>query len=590
VKLVGDRSSPERGLILAWRFELPVILLVAALLYSPSLGSGFVYDDHWTVVHNPFLLDVHNAAQLFDGRAYRAGVPDAWRPTMVLSQMADVHLFDHRPAGHHLHSLLWHLVAVLLVAVLALRLSSSPPMASVAALLFAVHPIHVEAVAAINYREDLLATCFCLAALILSLKPTTDEKHPWRSIASAGLLLLGLLAKETAAVAPLLLLAVRRAQGASWRAALRSAVPLGAALAVFALFRLASLGSLNPYPGAGVAPPPTSAWTHAASSLVALAATIGRILLPAGFSAEYPARPTTVAPIAASAGVVLALVYVGWRWSRPARAADQRLATPGPSTLVGLGIVFFLVGWLPTSGLVPMPNREADRFAYLPSVGFCIALAPLFLGQFVRVWRLLGLAVLLICYAASAVLAQRMWRNDLTLWSAALRRAPSSARAWSGLASALRRSGQLPPALEAAERAVELGPSSAEAHLILANALTEARRYAEAEEHFAKAAAASPQQPAHLYAGWGLSVFRRGDHARAAELLLRATTLPPPFAGAWANLAEVEVARGHCEDAARAAAEAGRLDPPGRSRHLLLLRPCEHGMAGSVPPAKSPAR
>ena len=113
-------------------------------------------------MHNSVIRSFSALPDLLTGKAVREGVPDGWRPLMVFSLMLDYRLFGGGATGYHLHSVLWHLGCVILVFVAVRRWFGEGPLALATAVLFAIHPIHVEPVSAINYREDLLAAFFHL--------------------------------------------------------------------------------------------------------------------------------------------------------------------------------------------------------------------------------------------------------------------------------------------------------------------------------------------------------------------------------------------------------------------------------------------
>jgi hypothetical protein len=142
-----------------------ILALLVALFQGSALTGGFVYDDHWTIVDNDFLQSPAHVTRLLSAAPARAGVPDAGRPTLLASELLDRALWGLSPLGHHLQSLLWHLAIAILFFVALARLTRDPPLALLSAALFAVQPLGVEAVAAINYREDLLSTFFTLASL-----------------------------------------------------------------------------------------------------------------------------------------------------------------------------------------------------------------------------------------------------------------------------------------------------------------------------------------------------------------------------------------------------------------------------------------
>lgn len=558
----------------------PAIALLCLLTLSGYVGllrAGFVYDDAWTIQHNSAIRSFDRVPDLFDGSAMADRVPDAWRPLMVISQMLDYRLFGLEPIGYHLHSLLWHLGCVLMVWLIIRRLFRRPALALTTAALFAIHPVHVEAVSAINYREDLLAGFFGLAALVVLLAPlpggrsgrisgSEDLFRPtgrW-TIAAAGLLAVGLLGKATVVVLPMLYVVLRlgvvmdgpgRAPVGRWlRAALPGMLALGAAVALFAAWRLASAGEIVPYPATAVTDVP---WpTHAE----AFFRTVSQLLVPLGLSPEYiqPARPwTSAAAIASLLGILTLVIATCWAFARGA-------------TVEAIGLAWLLIAWIPTSGLLPLPNLRADRYAYLPSIGCCLLCAGL-LGRIGRpALRWAAVLSVLGLFLVATVAQVGVWRSDATVWARAVAIAPGSGRAWAGLARARAAAGRLADAERAAQRGLGLSPSSGTLHLVFANILARRGKLESAMEHYARAEQLAVRHPGHLYASWGWALFLAGDSAAAEQKLRAAVAGSPDLAQAHANLARLLIKSGRVDEARRALQRAVRLDPERSSWRQML--------------------
>lgn len=565
----------ELGAQLSRRWTAVAVLCLLTLsCFVWSLGAGFVYDDAWTIQHNSAIRSFDALPDLFDGSAVARRVPDAWRPLMVASQMLDYRLFGLRPLGYHLHSVLWHLACVLMVWLLIRRLFRLPRLALTAAALFAVHPIHVEAVAAINYREDLMAAAFGLAALVLLLRPLGEEASAaapgpspkevvrplgWTTAAAAALLVVGLLAKATVVVMPLLFVALRLAlppRGSRLRAALPGAIALSAAVAAFVCWRLVSAGTLDPYHGHNIS---TTAdrlaglgWlAHAEASL----RTLLQLLIPAGLSPEYdqPARAWSSWPVVATLLGLLALVV----------ATQQAFARK--AIVEATGLAWLLIAWIPTSGLFPLPNLRADRYAYLPSVGCCLLLAGL-IGRIPRPGLRGVVAALAVGLLAATTVAQvRVWRSDWTVWRRATAVAPRSGRAWTGLARAQVAVGQLGTAEASARRAVALAPGSGTSQLVLANILARQKKLRAACQHYALAEQLTVRHPGHLYTSWGWALFLLGDGPAAQQKLRLAIARLPGLARAHINLSRVLMKAGRIAEARAALQRAVELAPERRA-------------------------
>jgi tetratricopeptide (TPR) repeat protein len=518
--------------------------------YLGVLRAGFVYDDVWTIEHNAAIRSFARVPALLRGELVRTQTPDAWRPLVVISHMLDYRLFGLRPLGYHLHSLAWHLGCVLLGFALARRLLGRPALALTAAALFAVHPLHVEAVAAVNFREDLIAACLALAALlVLAPAPDAGERPRgalWRLPAAAAFALLALAAKETAIVLPLLqlVLALLVPSRGALRRALPGAAALGVAVGLYLLWRLHA-GGLSPYPEELASLP----WPTSAEGTLR---TLAQLVVPLGLSPEYeqPARAwLSLAGLASVLGLLAILLASVWAHARGA-------------AVEAVGLLWLLLAWLPTSGLLgALPNVRADRYAYLPSLGACLAAAALLERLRAPRARLAATGLAIAPLLVVSWLQVEVWRSERSLWQRAVATAPASARAWAGLARAQAAAGELAAAGSSAERALRLAPASGDVHLVLANVRARERRFADALPRYARAAELPIRHPGHLYTSWGLALFLAGRPDAAERTLRTAVARAPELAEAHAQLARVLAARGRHEEARAARARAVELAP-----------------------------
>jgi len=202
----GGRRAPPDGR----RLRLPWALLLlgaCALAYANGLTGAFTYDDKAIVRDNVRLRSPERVVDLFTTQYFGGppGTGTAYRPLLLLTFAAQWWIHGGDPVPFHAVNLLWHAAATLLLAALLLRLAPAP-VAVGAALLFAVHPVHVEAVTSIVGRGETLAATLVLGCLLCALRFVDREPRRWWAYAGALLLyFLGNLTKESAAIAPALL-------------------------------------------------------------------------------------------------------------------------------------------------------------------------------------------------------------------------------------------------------------------------------------------------------------------------------------------------------------------------------------------------
>jgi len=215
---MAGASQPGRAIPPPGAAPRPVVwhlLVVGALalgLYASTLGAGFVWDDEEIVVRNPLITSLGNLPAIFRTHAFAkvsAAAPghdlEYWRPVWVSTLALDHALWGLKPLGYHLTNVLLHVATSLAVYLLVLALARGATIALVAALLFAAHPVHAEAVAWVSGRNDLLVTLFTTVAFAGYLRVRSGG-GPWTGAVTIAAYVMGLLSKESAAVLPALAL------------------------------------------------------------------------------------------------------------------------------------------------------------------------------------------------------------------------------------------------------------------------------------------------------------------------------------------------------------------------------------------------
>lgn len=431
---------------------------LAAAVGAPALLNGFVYDDVMIVRDNPA---VH-------ALSLQPWVASYW-PVGGLYRPLTIQLFQLQWLAGGGSPLLFHAVSLLLAALVAwcawrlFRHWLPEGAALAAACLFAVHPVHVEAVANVVGQSELLVALLALAAVerFLAWRDEGRLDLPRRA-ALVALTLLGILSKETGFVIPVLILAAHlspsapRHLGTSARRHVGTTFALLlATIAAALLLRLIILSSLS-----GETPSAAFNGVPVGTRLAGMLQVVpewGRLLVwPAHLQAEYgPPDLAMDAPFGLRhlAGLGLIAGFLGllaWSWRRVSAAA--------------FGLLWTAIALAPVSNLLaPTGIVLAERTLFLPSVGFVLALVSLgtsalqhpgapALGYFGRVafLALLGLAAL------RSVTRAPVWRSEEVFYPAMVRDAPGSYRAHLMASRWYHGSGRNPPALAEARRALEL--------------------------------------------------------------------------------------------------------------------------------------
>jgi protein O-mannosyl-transferase len=603
-----------RARALALRHPALVAAAVAALAFLNTLPNEPVLDDGWAVLENPVVrtLDVPRALGAQYGHAGGSTLQGPYRPLATLSWALQYALHGRAPLGYHLVNVLLHALATALVVLLARRLVAAanaaarregPRRAGVgprelcsrggaarpvviagalgAGLLFALHPAHVEAVAPIVARTDLLAGAGGLAALLLALGP----RSPARLAGAFAALLAAMLSKETAAAIPLLYLLVAAllpaAAGLEARPGLGSAGARRAlaAAAVAALVLSAAVAAyLALRPGAAVAPV-DSRWFGARPTSVvlftmtrALAEYLHVLAFPWSLSSDfgYAAR----IPFTQRFGAEAAMATAIWAAVLAAGLASARRAP-----LLSLAVLWTFAALLPVLNLVPIGVLMAERLLYLPSVGLCVLAGQLPAAIAERAgaarWRAApgwAAAAVLLALGGRTLARNADWRTPLSLWQAEVRAAPRDPVVNNNLAVELTAHGEPRRALERLDVALAVAPGYWRAWVNRGIALHRLGDLEGALASFGRASAIAPREASPFYfAGWALA--ERGDCERALAAFARAEGLEPEdprtvlaSAACLARLGRVGEAR---EKLRRAAA----LDPqdPEPARRLAAL-------------------
>ncbi|MFN7975649.1 MAG: tetratricopeptide repeat protein [Acidobacteriota bacterium] len=510
-------------------------LAVASIApFAPAIRGDFVWDDRPLILDSQATASVRPISRFF-ARDFWAegGAPRQsgyYRPLTLLSFAVERRLFGAMPLPFHVTNLLLHACSTLLGYTLLRRLGAAVQAALIAAFLFAVHPVHVESVAWISGRTDLLASTLAIAALLCAASPRFAIAFALAPV----LFFASLLSKESCALLPLLALTHR-----AFRPRLARASALFAAAIPYALLRLAAL----PLPALHGAP----FLSRAALAGKLVAVYLGKLVAPSSLPLDLSVATPGALRIL-WAGVIPALLAAAI-----AAAWCQSQAAP----------LLFLLPLVPTLGLVPISDTSAIRFLYLPALGFAGIAAELFS----RVPRRAGAIAVVAIVAALGVLSAmrtRDFRTDETLFRAERALSPGSVRMAIDFAEVLRRQHREPEALAVYE---ELRPGG---DIRIALAIQRTHRDQgdlDAAADDAKDALARFPDDARAHGEAGLTYAAQGFVSLAEEELGRAVAIDPDAAVARVNLAML-LARQRRIDEARRIVEEGLSRRPGNAELL----------------------
>jgi protein O-mannosyl-transferase len=518
-----------------------VLALCASVAYLPAIQAGWVWDDVNLVQPSPALQDLDGLRRAVATDLYRQAAPRLeaspyWRPLALASFWLDTRL-GAAPRALHVGSIVLHGLATALLAVVLLRRradDSSLTGPVLAAMWWAFHPVHVEAVAWISCRYELLSGVALLGLLALPWRPGV------RRAALYGLLFLaGLLSKDGFGALLLVVAAMDCAEPRAPAVAAPRWATVAAAVAVWWAAR-AALG----LPGFQLPP------LHVLPGvfLDAVRLYFARAIVPPPLTIGHPYAPGGALGIAIGAAIVVALVAAAV-WCR-------RLAVP---------VAVFLAGLVPAAVAIAKFGQVPERYFYLPSIGLALLVGEL-VAVALRSQRLLvrlsapaaiGIATLIGLVRLEARLPD--WRSDDTLFAAALQVDPEDAAANMRLGLAAGRRGDWGEARRVLAIAQQTDPQSGRIATALAWAMLRSGDIAGGLRQ-AEQATTMPPYPPDAWYYLAMARHQTGDHAGELAALVRLLELSPdyPRARGARALAACEVSGGsRCVEAA-AQAEASR--------------------------------
>ncbi len=504
------------------RLELTVaagVALLAVLVYANSLANGFAYDDVWIIetrdlVHGLGNLPELLTAEYWPGR-FQSGL---YRPVTLFSFALDWEIWSGRSFGFHLTNLILHAVVSAVLALLLLRWFPWWAAAAGGAV-FAVHPVHTEAVANVVGRAELLAVLFVLLACLRYVSAT---RRGGLSPAAIGLIAvlyaLAILSKEVGVILPGLLLltdlrAGVRGRTAGWREYVRSRIPLMAVLAVVLLACLVLRAFVL---GAALQSVPDRAFTPDASFPTRLF-TMARVwpryfelmLFPTQLSADY--SPAVILPVTGLTGLgALGFLLVGG-------SLVLVIAVFRRAPELALAVGWAALALLPVSNLLFVAEIVlAERTFYLPSFAVAVvaALALARARAPTRPWVGVALALWVVGFSVVTVRRNPVWASTETVFENLAEHHPESSRLLWWLGDQQAREGNWEAARGLYRQSLRIWPYHAAYLAEFAVRLNRHDELVEAERVAAGAVALAPDYPDN-HSLLAVIRLRRGDASGA---------------------------------------------------------------------------
>jgi tetratricopeptide (TPR) repeat protein len=552
-----------------------VLAFATLLVYLPVRDHGFIgYDDPEYVTDNRIV----RAGLTWVGLkwAFTGSHVGNWHPLTWLSHMLDCQLFGVEPGAHHLVNVLFHAANSSLVFLLLFRMTGALWPAAMVAALFAWHPLHVESVAWVAERKDVLSTFFGLLSLLAYVQYASKDARNARSAPRefAFCLLwfaLGLLAKPMLVTLPFLFLLLdywplKRMNiggglsGLNLRILVLEKWPfflltIVSCIITFLAQRTEAVVDLEQHPlGARLA-----------NAIVAYVLYLVKMVWPADLAIIYPLqRHIPIALVAGSALVLLLLSWYIWR---------NRIARP----YLIVGWLWFLGTLVPVIGLVQVGTQAmADRYSYLPSIG--VFMGAVYLARDVTTGFRIKSAHVAACAAvvlvACIVVTERQltyWRDSIRLFARAISVTRDNDAAHIDMGVALEEQGRKDEALKHYLQALRINPNRAQAHNNVANVLMTLGERDQAIRHYREALKLKRRAPlAHL--NLGTALLEAGQFQEALEHLQEAARLAPEDPRPHSAIGKAYLRWGQSAQAMAHFREAMLRDPGDLQIPLFLAR------------------
>lgn len=505
-----------------------VLILFSVLPYSNTLLNGFISDDITQILDNPYILSFRHLGKIFTTTVWsyvgNGGYTNYYRPLMTFGYLLCFQVFGPEPYGYHLANILLHAGVVCILYLVTKRMFASRAFAFVAAGLFALHPMHSESVNWIAAVTDLEVTLFFLLTFwfFLGVPRPEGRRSEWAILATAASYVLTIFAKEQALMLPALATVYEhfyrqdRNETTFLQKVSRYAV-LWLISVAYILFRMRMFGSFAPIIGHA----DVTRYEAFLSGFGLVGQYIKELFWPVRLCAYYPfhASTTLMDPrvyggIAAMAGCAGVFAFL-WRRERQ----------------VSFGMVWLFATLAPVLNVRMLASDSvfAERYIYLPSVGFCWLVAFAGIQMWNRVadrkkiwrWSLAGAAgIIAVLFALRIVTRNRDWRNEVVFYTTTLAAAPDAVFIHNNLGGIYWNRDEVDAAEREWRTALELAPDSPTLLNNLGLVYEKRNQYPKAIEYFKDSIRAKPVFPdPHL--NLGILYHKMGSRTEA-ELQYRA--------------------------------------------------------------------
>jgi tetratricopeptide (TPR) repeat protein len=542
---------------------------------------------YWQVRNYDF-VNIDDGSYVYENRHVQSGLAlenaiwsftaihaSNWHPLTSLSHMLDCQLFGMNPGWHHLTNVFFHIANTLLLFFVFRKMTGHLWQSAFVAALFAIHPLHVESVAWISERKDVLSTFFWLLTM-WSYAWYVEHQRIDRYLLVFLFFILGLMSKPMLVTLPFVLILldfwplnriqIEQADSSGstkqWPILRRIVLEKIPFLAIVLISSVITF-LVQKHSGAVNSLDMAPLFSRITNALVSYVGYIGKMVWPSSMAVLYPFPHMIPWWKVAGAGFFLISISL-----LAIRGIKQR-----PYLAVGW---FWYIGTLvPVIGLVKVGNHSmADRYTYIPFIGLFIIIAW-GISEFVKRWRLaktflpVMAAAILFIFMAVTFYQVQYWENSVTLFEHTLEVTSNNSIAHNNLGNALEKQGRVEEAIKHYMEALRVKPDYAKAHNNLGIALQGQDRVEEAIKHHMEALRVKPDY-ADAHNNLGIALQAQGRVEEAIKHHMEALRIMPDFAKAHNNLGTALQAQGRMDDAVKHYIEALRIKPDYEHAHYNL--------------------
>ncbi len=564
-------------------FHILLIILISGIVFFNTFRNSFVYDDKVFIVNNESIKSLKNIPQFFISAKSFSGERNfvVYRPVATLSFAIDYFLWGLNPVGYHIPNFLFHTLNAILLYFLVRLILTTKMTAFFASLLFITHPVQTEAVTWISGRSNVLFLFFFLLAFYFYLKfvgfeikclEQTSNSRLYYYFGAIVFFILSLLSKETAIIFPVILILydnflIPKKERKEVLKQGQYYLPFWGVSGLYILLRFTVLGRISQmgFWGGGLYP-------TILTMCRAFVYYIKLILLPLKLSIDYPFSISTSffeLPVIISIVGLMFILLLGIKVNKYSRE-------------ISFGIFWFFIGLMPVSNLVPLRALVAERFLYLPSIGFCIVVSvlltklyefnprnetsPLARGQlkYFKKFAVVFFILILCFYSIRTIIRNSDWKNNYNLWLSMVKSSPDSPKAHYALGDIYYKEGNYDQALEEFKKALELNQNFAEIYNNVGLIYEQKGLYNEALREYEKALKMScifDNTYIHIHNNMGNAYTRMNLYNKAILQYKKALELNPNYPQAHFNLGVIYHKQGRFDEATKEYEKVVKLSP-----------------------------